>query len=191
VSPAIALFHGCFEYIFVTFPNCSLSDCRLSVERVLQNRELVGHSFFSIFLHAGVDGSVDLQTIGVNVIRTSVGFLTVFGYGSYFILQNFPEVRSITGVLIHLAIVELDGLFLQLCGRGGFELSVLHHLVEHHISSVFRLYWISPWVVGVICLKHSNKNRSFFHCKAIGFFGEEGSGSVSDPINIVAEWNGI
>src|SRR5690606_2287935 len=33
VSPAIALFHGCFEYVFMTFPNCSLSDCRLSVER--------------------------------------------------------------------------------------------------------------------------------------------------------------
>ena len=68
------------------------------------------HRFFGIALHAGVEGGVDLQTVLVDIVFVTVGFLVLLTKTIEGIILPIPTVNLVL-LFVPIEIIALLGFF--------------------------------------------------------------------------------
>ena len=116
----------------------------MAVEAFLNHAHLFVHSLLGIFLHARVEGGVNLQTIGIEV------------YVHLFLVE---EIAQVLGQLLsevqRLAVVNVLYTKTQLNGHGAErvvfslrKMSVGAQVVEHHVAALQAALRVQLGVVG-------------------------------------------
>src|SRR4030095_8305404 len=75
ILPAVTLFHILLQIVLMSLPHCFHKT--LCIQCFLQTRHPLSYCFFSISLHFYIDGSIDLQSIIINIIRCPIRFLYI------------------------------------------------------------------------------------------------------------------
>ena len=135
-----------------------LGSLPMVVEVLLYLLHLLERRLLGVFLQTGVDGGVDLETAGIEVVAVVVApFLEM-------LCHRLAEVCCLSVVwVVHLH-VELqrnlrDGVVLRLR-----EVAQSHHVVEHHIASFDAVLGVRNGVVCRRCLQHSHESGRLFYC---------------------------
>ena len=156
----------------------------VAVEGLLQLLHLLVGSLLGILLHAGVDGGVDLQSLGVEGVAVVVVVLApalqVVGHG-------LAEIVGVAVVDTLDAVVELDLEFLQrvaLCLR---EMSVLLHEVEHDVAALQRIVGIDEGIIECGGLEHAHEDGGILGCEILRCAAEVGLTGGLDAKGIGAE----
>ena len=155
------------------------------VEGLLQLAHLVPCGLLGILLHAGVDGGIDFQTVGIEVNAViAAPFFQVVG-------QGLAEVGGLTVVDLLYAVVQFN-LF---DGEGveGFlcQVSVLEHVVEHHVATAHAVVRMQPWVIGGRGLEHAHEDGSLVGGEVFGGNAEVGLTGRLDAERVGAEVHGV
>ena len=100
------------------------------LEVALHLLHLLDGSSLGILLHTGVDGGVDLETAGIEVVAVVLApILEVVG-------NSLAEICSLTVVVALDAIVEGDGLEFESVVGGVGEISMVHHIIKYGVAAL-------------------------------------------------------
>ena len=175
------------------------------------------YGLFGIALHARIDGGIDFQAIGIEVIAASVlllilgtpsvkrvgfpsqGVFVVFLHlpsaifalvrflGSQYIAQIFTEIRCGTFLVVYLAVFQFQRFFLQRIGFGRSKMPCPLHLSDYHITTITGTFIESSGVKTGRILTHSHQGSGFYDTQILRFFREISIGRHLDTYRIVQE----
>ena len=159
----------------------------MAVEAFLNHAHLFVHSLLGIFLHARVEGGVNLQTIGIEV------------YVHLFLVE---EIAQVLGQLLsevqRLAVVNVLYTKTQLNGHGAErvvfslrKMSVGAQVVEHHVAALQAALRVQLGVVGRCSLQQSHQNGAFLRLELGRRRIEVSLGRRFDAERIAAEINRV
>ena len=125
------------------------------VEVLLHLHHLLAGSLLGVFLHTGVDGGVDLQAVGIEVVAVVLApFPQVVGH-------RLAEVGSLTVVGVLHAVVEVDLEFLQRVADFLGQVAVLRHQVEYDVAALQRVLRIDQRIIIGGGLQHTHQHSGF------------------------------
>ena len=178
---------------------------------------MLGHGLFGILLHARVDGSVYLQSVGIEVVLLAVllGVLlapavegvvlpvervfvvllhlpaAIFGLdgllGRQHRTQVFAEVGRRSFLVVHAVVLQLQGQCLQGVALSLGQVARLAHLVEHHVAASAGTLSAAHGVEERRVLAHAHQRGGFFDLEVLGVASEVGVGSSLHAHGIVQE----
>ena len=144
VAPALRLLHGLGQDLVGSGHGASVlkvewtrgASLNLAKERFLELRKVLFHGLFGGALHAAVDGGVDFEAVGVEVVLGSVGLAV----GLYPLFHKLADVFAQVGskALVVATRGKLKGNGNRLQGVGGLfgEKSAAFHLIENGIAAL-------------------------------------------------------
>ena len=164
--------------------------------------QMLGDGLFGISLHAGVDGGVDFESVGIEIIRRSVG-LVVFvapaikriGGPGYRVIDKLlplpppviapfgltrrhhladmlPEIGCHAGFMVDPGEMGRYGKRLQRVTLGERKVVGLIHLVEDNVAAFERTVGIKYGVVDAGVLAHAHQHGSLLDSKFLGALAE-------------------
>ena len=164
--------------------------------------QVVANSIFGILLHVRVDGGVNLQPIGIDVVFRAIG-LTHFlaptvkrigfpsyrvvdirlivprriiallgAFGSHYATQFFAEIWCNTVVMIHAVKREHKRTLAIFFALLLGDKFSLLHLLEHHIAAIDAAFGVPNGIKSRWILEHSHKCSCFFHAKFVWLLTE-------------------
>ena len=157
----------------------------VGLEVLLYDLHLLHGSLLGIFLHAGVDGGIDLQTACVKVI--AVILAPVF----QMVGHCLAEVFCLTVVVALHAVVELNGNLLQTVVFGLCEVAMQQHVVHHHVATLKGVLWIGDGIVEGGGLQHSHEHGCLFGGQSFGGGVEIGLTGRLDTVCVASEVNRV
>ena len=165
-----------------------ISRTPVGVEVTLHLSHLLAGSLFGIFLHAGVDGCVDLQTFGIKGITVVKVFLApVF----QIIGHSLAEVISIAVVGRLHAVVESDVELLERVTLFSGQVTMLLHEVQNDITTLQRILGIDEGIIIGGSLEHTHEDGCVLRCQVLGLAVEVGLAGSFDTEGIGTKINGI
>ena len=162
---------------------------------------LIG-GILSVFLHTRVDGGMHAQAIGIDAIRLTILLLvfvaptvqriwfpinwvnvilhhiprsiqSLFRFlGHHITTQEITEIGSNTILMIADMEMQLDGFCTIFLVVSLWECTSLHHLSEHHISTLTTPLWISDGIIIRRVLTESNQGGSLIDRQILRLLAE-------------------
>ena len=178
-----ALDEACYLLMLLILPGIGVAPVVLEV--ALHLLHLLDGGSLGILLHAGVDGGVDLQTAGIEVVAVVLApVLEVVG-------NSLAEICGLTVVVALDAIVERDGLEFE-CVVGGLrKMAVTHHIVEHRVAALETVVGVDAGIIICGGLEHTHKDGSLVGGEILGGGAEVGLARRLDTEGIAAEINRV
>ena len=159
--------------------------CPMAVEVALHLLHLLLGGSLGMFLHARVEGGVDLQAAVVEVVAVVLApLLEMLGDG-------LAEVESLAVVVLLDAIVEQDGFLAKGVVAGFRQVAALHHVAQHQIATLQAVVGMRDGVVGRCGLEHSHEHGSLFQLEVLRRGVEVGLAGRLDAEGIRAEVDGV
>ena len=160
-------------------------DAPVVVEAFLHLFHLLAGSLLGIFLHAGVDGGVNLQSAGVEVVALVLApVFQVVGDGLAEVL------RLSVVVFLHLE-VEHDRLLLQFLEAVLTEVAVGHHVIEHGVAACQTVLWVGARVVVGCSLEHAHEHGNLVGGEFLRRGVEVSLGGSLDAVGVASEVHGV
>ena len=157
----------------------------MGVEVLLHLLHLLAGGFLGILLHAGVDGGVDFQSAGVEVVAVVLApFFQVVGNG-------LAEILGLSVVVGLDAVLQLDGHLLQFLVFLAAQVAVLHHVVHHHVAALDGVLGMRDGVVEGGGLEHAYEHGSLVDGELLRGVAEVGLAGGLDAKGIAAEVDGV
>ena len=131
----------------------------MSFEIFLHFLHLFAHSLFGITLHAGVEGGINFQTIGIGVeFRRHI---------PQFVKDSLPEIERCSVVSILDREAEFDGQVLQTVTLAPCKMPMCVHVFDDGVAASQGILGVDFRIVGRCGLKQSYKHGGLFHCKVL------------------------
>ena len=178
---------------------------------------MLGHGLFGILLHARVDGSVYLQSVGIEVVLLAVllGVLlapavegVVLPVERVFVVllhlpaavvglvgllgrqhraQVFAEIGRGAFLVVHAVVLQLQGQCLQGVALSLGQVARLAHLVEHHVAASAGTLSAAHGVEERRVLAHTHQRGGFFDLEVLGVASEVSVGRSLHAHGVVQE----
>ena len=139
-------------YLDVMFVLPGIGVAPMGVEITLNLTHLLDGGLLSIFLHTGVYGRIDFQTVAIEVVLV---FLTPF---IEIVLDSFPEILCLAIVVVLNAVVQMDWDLFQHVKLLLSKMMMLQHVAQHHVTTSQRILRVDTGIIIGGSLQQSDKN---------------------------------
>ena len=116
-----------------------------------------GYGIFGVFLHPGIEGGVDFESVPVEVVWLPVRFFMGLAPFVHPLPYVFPEIGSRSfGVVLAYKAAHVDRQGAEGIVLGLIDIIVFEHLPQHDIASLSRILRIPNRIVIGGCFEHAN-----------------------------------
>ena len=155
------------------------------LEVALHLLHLLDGGSLGILLHAGVNGSIDFQSAGIQVVSIVLApILEVVGH-------CLAEICCLTVVVALHVIVESDRFEFEGVVGGVGEISMVHHIIKYGVAALKTILGINAWVIVCGSLEHTHKDCCLIGGEILWCGAEIGLTSCLDTKGIATEINGV
>ena len=173
--------------------------------------------FLGIFLHARVDGGIDAQAVGIDVIALAVAFLVFVAPAEEGVVHPCHRVDFILavvprGIVLHLGLhghhvlpdelaeihghavlvgaaveVEHQGLHAGRVVVGPRDVAGVVHLPQHHVSALLATLFVAHGIIVRGVLTHAYEGGTFGKVQVLRLLAEISVGGRLDAHGVVQE----
>ena len=155
------------------------------LEVALDNAHLFVGGLLGIFLHACVEGGIYFQSACIQVIPILIQpFFQVVGNG-------VAEIGGLTVIVFFYLEIKLDGKGRKRLVFFFADVTVLEHLLEHHVTAGKAVLGVGAWVVIGRSLEHTHQDGGLVGGELLGRTVKISLGSRLDTVRIGTEIYGI